>query len=426
MGNDFRRGYVRRVLDDQLDVLLPQLPALLLDGPKAVGKTRTAEQRARSVWSLHRPAVASVVAADPVAAIKAAPPVLFDEYQKVDGLWDEVKDFVDRDLTPSRVLLTGSAPPPGAHSGAGRIPSLRMRPLTLHERGMSVPTVSLAQMSTGSATVTGTCPLRLADYTGAILQSGLPGLQHLTGAALQAQLDGYLERIVDRDVPDAGLKVRRPATLTAWLRAYAAAVATPTAWDKIRDAASPGQGDKPAKTTTLPYVDVLTHLRILDELPAWTPSRNHLDRLTQAPKHHLADPALAARLVGMTAASLLTGAGDVFTPKDGTYLGQLFESLATMTVRVFAGPVTASVSHLRLGSGRREVDLIVERDEDRAIVAFEVKLAADVTDADVKHLVWLREQLGDQVVDLAVLTPGEHAYRRRDGVAVIPLGLLGP
>lgn len=425
MAHDFRDAYVRRVLDAQLDALLPHLPALLLDGPKAVGKTRTAEERARTVWSLHRPEVASLVEADPRAAIQGEPPVLFDEYQKTPGLWDEVKDFVDRDSTPGRVLLTGSAPPPSAHSGAGRIPSLRLRPLTIPERGASDPTVSLAEMFTGSARIAGTCALRLSDYADLILQSGLPGLQHLSGAPLQAQLDGYLERIVDRDVPEAGLRIRRPATLTAWLRAYAAAVSTATSWEKIRDAASPGHGDKPAKTTTMPYIDVLTNLRILDELPAWTPSRNHLDRLTQAPKHHLADPAFAARLTGMTRASLLTGAGDAFTPKDGTYLGQLFESLATLSVRVFAGPIPAEVSHLRLGSGRREIDLIVERGVDRAVVAFEVKLSSNVTDSDVKHLLWLRQQLGDQVTDIAMLTAGENAYRRRDGVAVVPLGLLG-
>jgi predicted AAA+ superfamily ATPase len=176
----------------------------------------------------------------------------------------------------------------------------------------------------------------------------------------------------------------------------------------------------------MPYVDTLTELRILDELPAWTPSRNHLNRLTEAPKHHLADPALAARLAGITRASLLKGAENVFTPHDGTYLGQLFESLAAMSVRVFAAAARADVSHLRLGSGRHEVDLILERDDDRAVVAFEVKLAATVSDADVKHLLWLRDELGDQLADAVVLTTGEHAYRRPDGVAVIPLGLLGP
>jgi predicted AAA+ superfamily ATPase len=173
-------------------------------------------------------------------------------------------------------------------------------------------------------------------------------------------------------------------------------------------------------------VDTLTRLRILDEVPAWIPSHNHLNRLTQAPKHQLADPALAARLVGATRTSLLRGTGETFTPLDGTYLGQLFESLATLSVKVFAARLPASVSHLRLDSGRREVDLILERDSDRAIVAFEVKLAGDVNYEDVKHLQWLRGELGEQVVDAVVLTTGPAAYRRPDGIAVVPLGLLGP
>ncbi len=426
MTDIFRSGYVRRVVDDQLDHLMPHLSALLLDGPKAVGKTRTAEQRAATVWQLHRSSAAQVVAADPRAAMRVETPVLFDEHHKVDHLWDEVKDAVDRDATPGRFLLTGSAPPPGAHSGAGRIPSLRMRPLTLPERGASTPTISMGDLYAGGTAISGTCPLGLEEYTDLILRSGFPGLQHLAGAALTVQLDGYIDRIVDKDMAEAGQKVRRPATLKAWLRAYAAAVATPTSWEKIRDAASPGHGDKPAKTTTLPFIDTLTQLRILDELPAWIPSRNHLNRLTEAPQHHLADPALAARLAGVTRASLLRGADHVFTPNDGTYLGQLFESLATMTVRVFAGPLGADVSHLRIGSGRHEVDMIVERGEDRAVLAFEVKLASAINDDDVKHLVWLRDQLGDQLLEAAVLTTGAHAYRRPDGIAVIPLGLLGP
>jgi predicted AAA+ superfamily ATPase len=426
--HDFTSGYVRRVVDAQLDDLLGQLPALLLDGPKAVGKTATAEQRAATVWQLHRPGVARVVEADPLLALRADPPVLFDEYQRVQPLWDEVKDFVDRDPASGRVLLTGSAPPPGSHSGAGRIAALRLRPLTLPERGSSDPTVSLAAMfdGGGAAAIGGRCALRLDDYTELILGSGFPGMQHLTGNALTTQLDGYLDRIADRDLVEAGLRVRRPATFKAWLRAYSAAVATTASWEKIRDAASPGHGDKPAKTTTLPYIDALTQLRILDELPAWAPSRNHLNRLTGTPKHHLADPALAARLTGMNKTRLLTGAGGAFTPNDGTYLGQLFESLATLSVRVFAGSCAAEVSHLRLDSGRHEVDVITERAEDGAVVAFEVKLSADVGDDDVKHLLWLREQLGDQFADGAVLTTGEHAYRRPDGIAVVPLGLLGP
>ena len=426
MTADFTSGYVRRMVDTELDALLPDLPAVLLDGPKAVGKTATALQRAQTVHRLHRAPVQAIAQADPQVVLAGPYPVLLDEWQRVPQLWDEVKTSVDEDLTGGRFLLTGSLPAGGTHSGAGRIASLRLRPLSLPERGASTATVSLADLLKGQAVVQGSCDLGLADYTELILSSGFPGMQHLAGRALQTQLDGYLQRIVDTDVQEAGLSVRRPSTLRAWLAAYAAATATTTSWDSIRDAASAGQDAKPAKTTVIPYVDVLTRLRILDEIPAWSTSRNHLQRLARAPKHHLADPALAARLVGATHGRLLKGDPAALTPDDGTFLGQLFESLATLSVRVFAGTVPAQVSHLRVHNGRHEVDLVVEREEDRRVVAFEVKLSSTVDDHDVRHLLWLKEQLGEDLADCAVLTTGPTAYRRRDGVAVIPLALLGP
>lgn len=248
-------------------------------------------------------------------------------------------------------------------------------------------------------------------------------MQQLPPRALRAQLAGYLERIVDRDMPDAGRTVRRPATVRAWLRAYAAATSTTTGWEKIRDAATPGSDDKPAKTTTLPYIETLTGLRILDDLDAWLPGHNHLKRLTRGPKHHLADPALAATLIGVDADALLRGDVGSFTG-DGTLLGALFESLATLTVRVHAQAAEATVAHLRSWD-QREVDLIVERRDGR-VLAIEVKLSASVDDRDVRHLLWLRDKIGDQFIDAVVLTTGPSAYRRRDGVAVVPLGLLGP
>lgn len=186
-----------------------------------------------------------------------------------------------------------------------------MRPMTLPERGLSVPSVSLSQLLTNPTTaVSGHSSMRLVDYVDAILASGFPGFLGLPKVALPIQLDGYIDRIVERDVPEAGLAVRRPATLRAWLAAYAAATATTTQWEKIRNAATPGHGQKPARSTVDPYIDVLRNLRIIDELPAWVPSYNHLRQLGMAAKHHLADPALAARLIGVGRAQLIAGLGE--------------------------------------------------------------------------------------------------------------------
>ncbi|MTV27174.1 ATP-binding protein [Nitriliruptoraceae bacterium ZYF776] len=414
--------YLRRAVDDDLDELFGQLPAVLLDGAKGVGKTETALQRAGTVRRLDEPPVREIAAADVDQMLRGNPPVLLDEWQHAPDVWDAVKRAVDRDSTGGRFLLTGSLPPRRTHSGAGRITVMRMRPLTLAERGHPT-SVSLAGLLHGRAEVRGDTDLSLAGYVDEILASGLPGLRHLTGRALQAQLDGYLDRIVDRDMAEAGLKVRRPETVRGWLRAYAAAVATVTSAEKIRRAATGGDDAGLPRSTTLPYTETLTAVRVLDELPAWSPGHNHLRRLTQGAKHHLADPALAARLVGHSRDKLLGGARAPYGG-DGTYLGQLFESLATLSVRVFAQSADARVFHVRTRDAEHEIDLLVERD-DGGVVALEVKLSATVDDDDVKHLHWLEGRIGEQLLDKVVLTTGPSAYRRADGVAVIPLVLLG-
>ena len=211
--------------------------------------------------------------------------------------------------------------------------------------------------------------------------------------------------------------MRRPETLRRWLAAYAAASSTTTSYSRLLDAATGGDGAQPAKTTTIAYRDHLTRLWLLDPVPGWIPANNPIRRLQQAPKHHLADPALAARLLNLSAGSLLGPSGVHMT-------GPLFESLVTLTVRVLAQAAEATVSHLRLRGGEREVDLIVQG-VDGQLLGIEVKLASDVQDSDVRHLTWLREQIPERIADLVVVTTGRTAYRRADGVAVVPLALLG-
>ena len=426
---DSSDGYRRRVLDDELDELLSGLAALSIDGPKGVGKTTTATQRAATVFTLDRPEVAEIVAADPSRLAAADPLVLIDEWQRLPFVWDEVRRAVDADLAPGHFLLTGSASPdaPATHSEAGRIVPMRMRPLTLCERGVGEPTVSLAALcQCGRPKLSGTTDIRLEDYVEEMLASGLPGIRRATGRARRQLLDGYLRLVIDRDFEEAGHQVRNPAALQRWLTAYAAATSSTASYETIRDAATSGEGDKPAKSTTLPYRDTLERIWIVDPVPSWSTSASHMSRLVQSPKHHLADPALAARLVGATRDTLLSGKEVTpAVPRDGTFLGALFESLVTLSVRVFAQACECRVSHLRTRAGEHEVDLIVERD-DGAVVAIEVKLDQSVGGSDVRHLAWLAEELGDRLLDSFVVTTGTEAYRRSDGIGVVPAALLGP
>ncbi len=412
--------YRRRIIDDELDEILPQLAAISLEGPRGVGKTASAERRCRTTRYLDDPAQYALAEADPSIVLGGTPPVLIDEWQRVPAVWDAIRRSVDQGAAPGSFLLTGSATPERAptHTGAGRIVNVRMRPMTLPERGVATPSVSLTGLLSGTeSSVSGSTGVSLADYASEIVLTGFPAIRSLSGRAHRMQLDGYLQRIIDVDFQEQGAPTRRPELLQRWMEAYAAATATNASYETIRDAATAGDGNKPAKTTTIPYREVLQRLWIIDPVPAWIPSRNYLNRLSQSPKHHLADPGLAARALGLDMDALLGNEVVMF--------GNLFESLVTLSVRVFAQNAESRVGHLRLHGGRREVDLIVER-PDRKALAIEVKLSATVRDSDVENLKWLREQLGPEMVDCLVIHTGPDAYRRKDGIAVVPAALLGP
>lgn len=421
-------AYTRRIVDDELDGLLAELPAVAIDGPRGVGKTASAEQRATTAWYLDDPAQRAILEADPGQILAAPTPVLIDEWQKVPSVWDAVRRAVDRGSQPGRFILTGSASPASApiHSGAGRIVTLRMRPMTLAERGISAAPISVTEFLSGRRRpVAGDTTTTLETYAREIARSGFPGIRGFGDRGRRAQLDGYIRRIIDVDFAEQDRAVRRPAVLERWLAAYAAATATTASFETIRDAATAGHRDKPAKTTTIPYRDVLERLWIVEPLPAWIPSHNQFSRLAQAPKHHLTDPALAARLLGLDEAALLSGRSPAAAkPRAGPFLGQLFESLVTLSVRVFAQASEARVYHFRQHGGRREIDLIVEQPDQR-ILAIEVKLGATVQDDDVKNLLWLRNHLGETCLDAVVVHTGSRAYRRPDGIAVVPAALLG-
>ena len=420
--------YTRRIIDDELDALFVEVPAIAIDGPKAVGKTTTAEQRVAGLLKLDAKANLEAERADPSLLLRRVRPLLIDEWQKVPEVWDVVRRAVDDDPSGGQFLLAGSASPrhgATAHTGAGRIGRLRMRPMTLSERGIESPTVSLGDLLSGNRPqLDGVAEMRLADYAHEIVASGFPGMRSLSARALKFQLDSYLRNAVDRDVPEQGLAVRKPDAMLSWLRAYAAATSTTASYTTVLDAATAGISDKPARSTTVAYRDVLNQLWLLDPVPAWGPAANPLARLARSPKHHLADPALAARLLGLSVDALLSGEGRPIGPQAGGMLGHLFESLATLCIRVVAQAAEATVGHLRTRNGDHEIDLVVARDDGK-VLAVEVKLAATVDDRDTVHLRWLADHLRDELLDAIIVNTGPNAYRRPDGIGVVPLALLG-
>lgn len=416
--------YKRRIIDDLLDELMPALPAILLDGPKAVGKTTTALQRAKKIINLDLHADRQLIEASSDWAESMPKPLLLDEWQKSPEVWNLVKRSVDKNFAGGQFLLTGSMPVAATHSGAGRITSLRMRPLSLFERNLEISTVKLSGLLSGNAEIQGETKFGFNEYCKELIQSGFPALRNLEGNALIRALDGYIERIIDSELPEIGVNIRQPATLKGWLTAYAAATGTNASWETIRDAASPGLNSTPAKSTTIPYRDSLTALRILDELPAWLPTRNKFVQAGQSAKHYLADPSLAMHLMNLDLRSIQSVEQFGATKFDAPLLGRLFEALAVLSLRIYADANNAKVMHFRDKNGRHEVDLILER-TDGKILALEVKLGSSVNDSDIKHLKWLKQQLGEELIDMVLVYSGSYAFRY-EGVAIVPLALLGP
>lgn len=425
-------GYLPRVVDTQLAEYLGGTRAISIEGPRAVGKTLSASRFAASVMRLDDPAVRSIASADRMAYLRALDaPVLIDEWQLDPPLWDAVRRLVDDEPSPGRFLLTGSANPGETviHAGSGRFLRLRMRPLSFSERRIEGPTVSIAALWRGDREVRGRTGVAVRDYAEEIIGSGFPGLREEPVGVRRRAISDYLQYAIEHEVPALGGLQRRPAALRTWLRPYAAASSSTASLRSIAAAASPEE--MPSKATITEYRNVLARLWLLDDVPAWLPSGTGMTQVMQAPKHQLADPALAASILGVDADGLVLAAGDgdnvprLKALRDAAMLGALFESLVTLSLRVDTAPLNLDVGHFRTHRGDHEVDLILQGRDGR-VMAIEVKLAAMADDHDVRHLRWLAERLGDRLIDSVVVTTGPAAYRRPDGIAVVPLALLGP
>jgi predicted AAA+ superfamily ATPase len=419
---------IPRLLDPVLQSYTGFVPAFVIDGIKAVGKTFSAERIAKTVFKLDRKDTRELIGASPEAFFDAEKPLLFDEWQRLPELWDSVRRAVDEDNEPGRFILTGSAYPKGAaiHSGAGRIIHIRMRPLSLYERLRPASCVSLASLLGDRGFRAGdTTGIGLDTYLAEIVRSGFPGLRRLSVEASGLYLDSYLENLFNREFEEQGYTVRKPHVLRNWLRAYAAATGSTASYQAILDAATPGDGDKPAKKTTQSYRDILDNLWITDRIEPWMPMNSGFKYVGRTPKHYLADPALAARALGITQDSFF-GAGElpVLGPQEKSMAGRLFEALVGLSLQTYAQIAGARLSHFRTNQGDHEVDFVVEKG--RRILAIEVKLGASADSNQVDHLNWFEQAFSTYEVVKALVTTGDTAYTRQDGVHVIPAALLGP
>lgn len=412
--------YVPRVADIELAKRLAAAGAILIEGPKACGKTETARQFAASEVLLDVDRGAREAAAvNPGLILDGNVPRLIDEWQLEPEIWNHVRRAVDERVDPGQFILAGSAQPSDdatRHTGAGRISRLKMRPMSLYELGGSAGGVSLAALLEGRTSEAPDPGLELTALAEAICRGGWPAFRGLDLPDALRRVRDYLEEI-PRDTRRLAVR-HRPERVARLLQSLARNVATPVAASTLAADASRPE-DPVSDDAVADYLSSLARLFVVEDQPSWQPHLRSRYRLRRAAKRHFVDPSLATAALRATPEDLM---------HDLNFMGFLFESMVVRDLRIYAQSLHGEVLHYQDSSGL-EVDAIVTTGS--AWGAFEVKLGGGkAIEEGAASLVRFRDRIdisrsGDPAV-LAIVVAGGYAYTRRDGVQVIPIACLGP
>ena len=420
--------YRRRVVDGRLDKLLRAFGAVEIVGPKWCGKTWTALSRSRSVDRLDDAATYDAAQNDPSLVLMGAEPHLVDEWQDVPQVWDAARRHVDDNANrKGQLILTGSAVPKNSnlihHSGTGRIARLRMWPMSLSESGQSTGRVSLSRLFEGEFEPAA-CATGIEDVAVWCCRGGWPaGLGLDDEFALEIPGE-YIKSVLDVNVPKLN---KSPETTRDLMRALAVNVAQAPKYKTL--AADMAYGDErhePDVQTVKSYLEMLMKLYLLTDLEGWEPPLRAKSRVRTKPKRYFVDPSLPAAVLGTAPGMLL---------RDTQTLGDLFETLCVRDLSVYLSAMPGAgnrIAYYRDNTGL-EVDVIIELSDGRW-GAIEVKLSdLKVTDENAAKLKAFRDKIcGNPMAQvrepefLMFLTGrGSRAYRRADGILVVPIATLG-
>ena len=416
-------GYAERVVDHILASRLRSSPTVVLEGARGVGKTESARQQARSEVRFDTDSRARALAElDPDAILSGPEPRLLDECQHVPSLWNHVRRAGDSRGRTGCFILTGSAVPADdetRHTGAGRISRIRLRPMTLYETGLSNGSVSLRSLLASERVARQASGIGLSDVIEALCGGGWPARRTSAPAEAHQYVRDYLEETVRADVGPANGLRRNPAGMRRLLRSLARNTSTEAT---LASLCADAGGDEPLhRDTVRAYLDALERVFVVEDQPAWSARLRSRSRLRRAGKRHFVDPSLATAALG---------AGPERLGRDLGFLGLLFESLVVRDLRVYADACDAEVYHYRDNTGL-EVDAVLETAAGEWLAA-EVKLGGDAAiDEAARSLLKLRDRVdsvaaGEPIKLIVVTAVGNYSHERRDGVAVVPIGALGP
>ena len=414
--------YRARIVDRELKNLLSSLGAVVIEGPKACGKTETARQVAASEVRLDVDLNARQAASiDPSLVLDGVVPRLLDEWQMVPALWNQVRRAVDDRRAVGQFVLTGSAVPQDdvtRHTGAGRFARLRMRPMSLFESGHSTGEVSLSALLNGRPPRASDPGMKVGDLLERIAVGGWPGLLDQGVPRALRAVRAYTEEVCRTDIQRVDGVAHDPEKVLLLMRSLARNLSTMTSLATLaRDVGEPDEAL--AKNTVSAYYHALTRLMVVEDQPAWAPHLRSRSRVRTSPRRHSVDPSIAVAVLRAMPDRLL---------KDMAFVGFLFESLVIRDLRIYSQAEDAQVLHYRDNTDL-EVDAVIEAADGRW-AAFEIKLGSGAVDRGVETLLRFAGRVDTAKCGvpqiLGVITGTGLAYVRADGVAVIPIGTLGP
>jgi predicted AAA+ superfamily ATPase len=419
------RNYLERLTDGPVEEAMRSAGCVLIEGPKWCGKSTTSRRFARTVVELQKPSnfkqykLFADVGDDNL--LKGEKPLMFDEWQKIPDLWDYIRADIDETGERGQYILTGSAKPVedgGRHSGTGRIKRLVMRPMSLWESGESVGEVSLKDLFDGDAKISGKENRGLAETAYTLCRGGWPQavVEDNKKTALKAAKD-YVASLVATDITDVDGIKRNPSRARAVLKAYARNISTAARLTTIQnDVAS---NDAALDTRTLDsYINAFKKLFVIEDVEAWSPRLRSKAVLRTTNTRQFVDPSIAAAALGASPDDLMS---------DLNTFGLLFETMCLRDLRIYAECIDGAVYNYRDSQGL-EADAIVHLNDGKWC-AVEIKLGGDENiESGAKHLLAVRDKIDTQKMRdpsfLMVMTATQYAYKRKDGVFVVPIGCL--
>ncbi|MDR0885814.1 MAG: DUF4143 domain-containing protein [Clostridiales Family XIII bacterium] len=418
-----KQKYLPRIADIVLADALQATGAVLLEGPKWCGKTRTAQEQSNSTLFMQDPdrSESYVKAADtkPSLLLRGNMPRLLDEWQVAPVLWDAVRFAVDKDNTPGQFILTGSATPTDdvvRHTGTGRIARMMMRPMSLFESLESNGTISLKDIFDGNDDVSSLSTLTIDDLAYAMVRGGWPAsMGRKESVAVRSSYE-YIDSIINMDISKVDGIEKNPARVRALLRSLARNISTQATIATIRGDIEADEESISEKTISY-YLNALRRIFVVEDVPAWNPAMRSKIAIRTSAKRHFVDPSIATAVSRSSTSSLL---------EDFETFGLLFESLCVRDLRVYAQSIDGEIFHYRDKSGL-EADAIVHLRDGRW-GAIEIKLGSKEIEMAAENLKRLKSKINtDKMKEpsfLMVLTGSEIAYKREDGVLIVPIGCL--